>query len=185
MRSLNWGIGAVGSVLLLLALANPAAAAASAPPPPEYQAKVIDQYVNAYGDPIILRQGYYNPPSKGLGHDKIVGKHNLRNLAVLQEVAENPDTVKGELGNAWVHRTMFALEQCDNSGCHEVDRRTVRMVIDYDPFALKPSVGQIGIVTAYCEGEVRCVDWINRYGGASVQLDAGVESEPTYRVVGL
>lgn len=184
MVSRKFGAIATGVSLLMLAFVNPAAASSkSAPPPPEYQAEEIDRYINAHGDPIILRRGYYDAENnKGLGYDKIVGKHNLRNFTVLQETAENPDTVEGELGNAWVHRSVFILERCDNTGCHEVDRRTVRMIIDYDPFRLKPEVGQIGIVTTYCEGEIRCVDWINSYGGVSANENTTAGQDETYRI---
>ncbi|WP_378741085.1 PA14 domain-containing protein [Nocardia brasiliensis] len=120
--------------------------------------------VDEWGEPVPYRVGYWDPVAdKGLGLEKVVGKHNLTNSDVVAEVVRSPTTSDLQPDSRWVYRKEFVRQVKQQNGTWmTVDEVWVRVVIDYGPLKDDPTAGEGGVITAHCEGATRCPDWINQ-----------------------
>lgn len=177
-RSISAGL-LLALVSLSLAASNSIAVAQPAPPPVDYQAEVVATMPNSVGDPVLYRRGwwYAETPNKGFGFDKVFHKHNITNDDVVRYVVGGPIKVENAGNGRWIHWGSFDRRDCGLTGCTVLETVGVKVVIDYSNWGLAPERGMLGINTAYCEGYVRCPDWVNATAPA-VPTARGGEGEP-------
>jgi len=152
--------------------------ASAAPPSIDYQAAVLRQVNDNHGRQVLLRRGYYDAAvNQGFGYDKMDKKHNLSDAGVALAVVNNPgqsgiqhgpdsddDAAAGSAGDRWWYRGVWQHRQCtaDHRECTgPLEQIVVRVIVEFEPWASAPQHGEIGLITAYCEGMTRCPDWIN------------------------
>jgi hypothetical protein len=145
-------------VLLLLFLGG--TGTAYAVPPISYQEVVVRKLVNSSGGEVLYRQGYYLGGSKGFGRDKVHNKHGITSDHVVAAVVREPqDVFQDDVANfpgRWAHRREALLVGWTGV----TDRVFVRVIVDYHGWN---GPGQLGVVTAYCEGYAgKCPEWVNR-----------------------
>lgn len=141
------------------------------PPSVDYQAQVVETFKNSVGGDVLYRRGwwYTERPNDGFGFDKVYHKHNIKDNQIVGAVVRNPGTTEDAGGGRWVHTGVWQWRQCDvNGNCVVKDQRTVRVVIDYAPWGLAPDRGQLGINTAYCQGDLQCPEWINQLSARNI-----------------
>ena len=140
------------------------------PPSVDYQAQVVETFKSSAGGDVLYRRGwwYTERSNEGFGFDKVYHKHNIEDNQIVDAVVRNPGTTEDVGGGRWVHTGVWQWRQCDvNGNCTVKDQRTVRVVIDYAPWGLAPERGQLGINTAYCQGDLQCPEWINQLSARS------------------
>jgi hypothetical protein len=124
--------------------------------------QVLRKATDHCGHEAVLRRGYYNRESdKGFGFDKMYHKHNLKRTGVFAFIIGNPDC--GTLQNdkttrrydAYAHRI-----ECGFLTCEITDIRHVFLTVNYrhDVHAR----GQKGVITAFCEHEEPCANWVDQ-----------------------
>lgn len=151
---------AAGLLVLTLLSMLGAAMSAWAAPPLSYQETVVEKFVNSSGGTVYYRQGWYEGGSRGFGRDKVHNKHGITSDHIVGAVVRNPQSVVQDdpvnFPGRWVHRREALLV-----GWTGVDERVVvRVIVDYHGWS---GPGQLGVVTAYCEGYPgRCPEWVNR-----------------------
>lgn len=102
-------------------------------------------------------------------------KHNLKRPEVFSFILRNPNCGRPVGGNARKCSAYAHCFECSIFSCKLVDRRKVFLVIDYRNDPGIP--GQKGAITAYCENEVRCADWVDR--SINLRLRSGGEQGRT------
>lgn len=136
--------------------------------------QVLRSETDHCGHKALLRRGYFNRQSgAGFGFDKMYHKHNLKQTGVFAFIIRNPDCGHLQGGttqryDAYAHRI-----ECGLLGCEVTDIRHVWLAVDRRPLfpseispedrrAHRTISGQKGVITAFCEGEIRCADWVDR-----------------------
>lgn len=150
------GVFAVLVTTALVMLATPTAAWAA--PSIPYQALIVANFTNSLGGNVHYRRGWHEGGSTGFGRDKVHLKHGITNDDIVRKVVREPQQAFRDSPSQpgrWVHRKEALL--IGFSGV--TDRVTVRVIIEYHGWQ---GPGQMGIVTAYCEGYVVCPSWVNR-----------------------
>lgn len=137
-------------------MAATTAAAAPAPPSIDYQARVVETFVDANGNVVPYRQGWHAGGSTGFGYDKVAGKHKITNSNVLAATIRSPQEARREGDGRWVYEKTAILY-----GFFTVsDQTTVRVVVSYGSWQGPDAQG---VVTAYCVGYVGpCPEWVDR-----------------------
>jgi hypothetical protein len=141
----------------------PAVSYAQVAPPLPVQAEVVRTFKNGLGEDVVLRRGYWSAaaPNAGFGAEKILNKHRITNLDVVESIIRNPDFVTQQSNGRFAHSSMARLFECDSGGCIVVKSVRVLVIIDYHGWA---GPGQFGVVTAYCENPDKawaCPDYVN------------------------
>jgi hypothetical protein len=109
----------------------------------------------------VLRRGYWNNPTgRGFGFDKMYHKHNLKRTEVFSYVLRNPNCGTPVGGHTRKYNAYAHLFRCSILSCEIVARKQVFLLVDYRN---DPSIpGQKGAITAYCENQTRCDNWVDR-----------------------
>lgn len=142
----------------------PAVSYAQVAPPIPAQAEVVRTFKNGLGEDAVLRRGYWSAtnPNGGFGSEKILNKHRITNLDVVESIVRNPDFVTQQSNGRFAHSSIARLFECEGSGgCIEVRSVRALVIIDYNGWA---GPGQFGVVTSYCENPDRawaCPDYVN------------------------
>ena len=141
----------------------PAVSSAQAPPPVSIQGEVMKTWKNGRGEDVVLRRGYWSAdnPRGGFGYEKILRKHEITDLGVVESIVRKPDTIMPQANGRSAHESIARQFRCSITGCVTVQSVTVRVVIDYREWE---GLGQLGIVTAYCDNPDRswkCPAFVN------------------------
>ena len=160
-RRVRFTIILCATVVALVGL--PTVSYAQVAPPIPVQAEVVRTFNNGLGEDVVLRRGYWSPsdPNGGFGFEKILNKHAITNLDVVESIVRNPDFVTQQSNGRFAHSSIARLFECDGGGCIEARSVRVLAIIDYHGWA---GPGQFGVVTAYCENPDRawaCPDYVN------------------------
>lgn len=142
----------------------PAVSYAQAAPPLTVQEEVVKTFKNGSGQDVVLRRGYWSAsaPNAGFGHEKIVNKHGITDLGVLESIVRSPDSVQQQGNGRFRHTSAARQVNCTLAGCREIQSVPVNVIIDYGEWA---GPGQFGIVTAYCDNPDRawaCPSFVNQ-----------------------
>lgn len=164
------------SIVAALSITGPTATARPLPGDGPYQHYPVNQVLRSEtdhcGHKALLRRGYFNGDSgKGWGFDKMYHKHNLKQTGVFAFIVHNPDCGRLQGGTTQKYDAYAHRIECSLLGCEVTDIRHVWLSVDRR--ALYPSEispedrrknisGQKGVITAFCEGEIRCADWVDR-----------------------
>lgn len=97
----------------------------------------------------------------GFGWEKIMHKHGITNVNLVEKLIENPNGGT-ERGTRPEYAGFAQRFSCDISGrCTEVERIPLIAVVEFKD--VPEMGGQLGVVTAYCEiGRDDCPSWVNR-----------------------
>lgn len=150
-----------------------------APPPPGYPTNEIFGVVSTPPGTVYVRRGFYDGDAdQGFGFDKVYHKHNITSMDAIRFVLNTPKYVAE--GRQWKY-TAYAYEWlCDSSGCELVQQIEVRGIWEptsFDTYYGWPVGGQLGLMTMYCIGYIRCPNWVT--GALSAQGLAAEASGPT------
>ncbi|WP_143517216.1 hypothetical protein [Pseudonocardia sp. MH-G8] len=141
----------------------PAVSYAQAPPPVSIQGEVMKTWEDGRGNDVVLRRGYWSAgkPRAGFGYEKILNKHGITDLGVVESIVRRPDSVESQVNGRIAHTSAARQFKCYITGCTVVQSVPVIVIIDYGEWA---GPGQFGVVTAYCDnadGSWRCPDFVN------------------------
>ncbi|WP_169813716.1 PA14 domain-containing protein [Nocardia pseudobrasiliensis] len=136
--------------------------------PERPESKIHTRLVDQWGDSVPYRVGFWDPTANnlegaGFGHTKVVGKHNLLDDSVVGVTLAYPGTSEQQTPTRWAFRKEWARQIKDRRTGQwvTVESVWVRVVVDYAKLKDDPEAGEVGVVTAHCEGSTRCPDWIN------------------------
>jgi hypothetical protein len=166
------------AALITIALMTLGGQVAHADPPPgsiEYQAQVLKRGNDNHGREVILRRGFYDKPTdSGFGYDKLFWKHNVADRSLPFAVVANPgasgvqpgdddgDAAAGPVGDRWWYEGVWQHRVCDvNHRCDVIESVTMRVIVEFETWQASPQSGDVGMITAYCKGMLRCPDWLN------------------------
>lgn len=129
--------------------------------PPEAYLRVTSWY-DSRGLEVVLRRGYYIPPSTGFGLQKIILKHNLNTEAVRSATARTNRIQPGQGTSVAYYHDVYLIE-CRNVGpirqCFRKDAKTVITQADFRKIGSKQE--PFGVVTAWCDGiPGACPNWV-------------------------
>jgi len=84
--------------------------------------------------------------------------------AVITAVVHNPGDsgIENAQYDRWYYRGPWQHRQCTAaSDCRVVDHVVVKVIVEFRDWEQAPQEGEIGVITAYCEGMPQCPDWLN------------------------
>ncbi len=149
---------------VLAALPGTAGAQLRPPPPMAYQNEILQMFTDQHYRLVPYRRGYWYPeqPNTGFGTDKVRNKHNITDSRILVNVIRQPGSARHQDADRWQLRGYWQHRKCDaRHNCSQVEGVTVLVIVDYDPPEGSGEAQPVGVVTAYCEGMIRCPDWLN------------------------
>jgi hypothetical protein len=98
--------------------------------------------------------------SRGLGPEKVHRKHGITNDAMVAAVVREPQEAFQDDTADFPGRRVHRREALLMGWTGVTDRAVVRVVVEYHGWS---GPGQLGVVTAYCEGSPGpCPEWGNR-----------------------
>ena len=102
----------------------------------------------------VLRRGTFNGQG-GWGYRKIAFKHNLRRIKVWKRVVQGScGSPEGGVSTTYVYRARILHVICRDGACTPTgEKEIVRLV--------QQTRNNKGAITMYCEGRIRCPEWIN------------------------
>ena len=169
------------SIAAALSITGSTATAGPVPGDGPYHRYPVNQVLRSEtdhcGHKVLLRRGYFNRTTgTGFGFDKMFHKHNLKRAAVFAFVVRDPGCgqPQGAPPSTTVRYGAYANHiECGLLLCEVTDIRHILLVVDHRslrPHEISPEdrrahraiSGQKGVITAFCEGVIRCPDWVDR-----------------------
>lgn len=145
--------------VVMLVLVAPATAWAD-------ESTVVRTVIDAAGRTVLLREGYYDRAAdRGFGRSKIVDKHKITNMEIVEKIIKNPNGGRAVGATSRHYDGTAQRFRCDVSGrCTEVERIPLLAVVDFRA-APEHGGGQKGVITAYCNfgnpAQTDCPSWVN------------------------
>lgn len=129
------------------------------------ESTIVREFTDAAGRHVVLREGRFDPPASGFGWSKIVNKHKITNMALVEKIIKNPNGGRDAGGTARHYDGLAIRYHCDISNrCTEVERIPLLAVVDFRA-APEHGGGQKGVITAFCNfgdpQHVECPSWVN------------------------
>jgi hypothetical protein len=153
------------SVVTALLITGPTATARPLPgegPERHYPVnQILRRATDHCGRDAVLRRGYFNKSTgAGFGFDKMYHKHNLKRTGVFAYIIRNPNCGSPQSDTTRRYEAYAHLISCGLLSCEVAEIRRVFLVVNYRNDPKIP--GQKGVITAFCENQVRCADWVDR-----------------------
>jgi hypothetical protein len=165
------------SIVMALSITGPTATARPVPGDGPHQRYPVNQVLRSEtdhcGHKALLRRGYFNRTTgSGFGFDKMYHKHNLKQTGAFAFIVRNPDCGRLQGGTTQKYDAYAHRIECGLLGCQVTDIRHVWLSVDRralypseisseDRRANRTISGQKGVITAFCEGEIRCPTWVD------------------------
>ncbi|MGX1887251.1 hypothetical protein [Streptomyces sp. NPDC055287] len=126
---------------------------------------------------VSLRLGYYNAAAdKGFGWTKVKKKHNITKYSAVEYIAKSP--VREHIGGQSYRHTGYAGKyKCRNGVCQLV--KQYKVLMSANEKKLRDDHDK-GVITEYCEGIVRCPNWVTKALAKSNRSSVAAEGDNKY-----
>lgn len=94
-----------------------------------------------------------------------IKKHNLTDSSIIAAVVGDPESsgLEDAAADRWWYRGPWQHRQCTSGGeCRVIDQVWIRVIVEFQTWQSAPAQGEVGVITAYCEGMARCPEWLNQ-----------------------